>query len=335
MFGGYRMALVLITKYTRQLEKQTLHYLGAALLLCALLLTGCAGGEADQEPEEDSPPDIVVVVGGAGSDEPEDENPVVPEEEPFVPDNFFIPDDVRLDRITDLVLITGQSNALGASTAFDASLDQPNSRVYAFTDVGWRIADLQQVWDLTHPGNFSASDPEREPFNNFGLHFGKTIAENRDDRLVAFVLITAPGQEIAHWDLGGEFFGQIRNKALNALNQIPHKSSFDGILWHQGESDAADSDYYTGKLNALITNFRNENWFGYEKPFICGETIGLPVNNRLNRLNTDGDDWTACVEGEGLPSLGDDIHFSAEGLRIIGARYGWQYVTMRPRPPGP
>jgi len=304
-----------------------------ALLLSAslLLLTACASSD-----EDDVEPNTVVVVGGAGTDEPDNGEPDEPEpsEQPFVPDNFFIPDDVRLDRITDLVLVTGQSNALGASTSFDEDLDRPNSRVYAFTDEGWRIADLHQVWDLTHPGNFSDTDPEREPFNNFAIHFGKTIAENRTDRLVAFVLITAPGREIAHWDLGGEFFGQIRNKALNALNQIPHKASFDGILWHQGESDAADSDFYTNKLNALISNFRNENWFGYEKPFICGETISLPVNNRLNRLNTDGDDWTACVEGEGYPSLGDDVHFSAEGLRRIGSNYAWQYITMRPRPPG-
>lgn len=253
-------------------------------------------------------------------------------EPPFEPDDFPIPANVDLASVTDLVLITGQSNALGALTTFDAELDQPNDRVYAFTDVGWQVANLEQVWDMTHPGNFSTTDPERDPFNNFGFHFAKTIAENRSDRTVAFVLITAPGQEIAHWDTDREFFGQIRNKALNALNQVPHKSSFDGILWHQGESDAEDSDYYTIKLNELISNFRSEPWFGFERPFICGETIGLPVNNRLNMLNTDGDPWTACVAGEGLPSLEDGIHFSADGLRIIGERYGWQFITMRPRP---
>ncbi len=317
---------------TRLSEWRVHRCVGVLLLLAALFLHGCAGGSAEDDDEDSG---TVVVVGGAGGDNPDQGTPEPePAEQPFEPDDFFIPDDVRLDLITDLVMITGQSNALGASTTFDEDLDRPNSRVYAFTDQGWRIADLHQFWDLTHPGNFSDSDPDREPFNNFGMHFGKTIAENRTDRRVAIVLITAPGREIAHWDLDGEFFGQIRNKALNALNQIPHKSSFDGILWHQGESDAADSDYYTTKLNQLITNFRNESWYGYEKPFICGETIGLPVNNRLNRLNTDGDDWTACVEGEGYPSLGDGIHFSAEGLRRIGSNYAWEYITMQPRPPG-
>jgi len=234
--------------------------------------------------------------------------------------------------VTDLILVTGQSNATGSALGFDAARDRPNSRLHAFTDEGWRVADLTQFWDGAHPGNFVTAEPDRLPYNNFAFHFGKTIVENRSDRTVAFVLITAPGMAIEHWDRDQPFFSQIRAKAITALNQVPNKTAFDGILWHQGESDAQDNDYYTNKLNQLIGNFRAESWFAGDGVFICGETASLPVNNRLMALNSDGDDNTACVTSAGAQVLSDGVHFSAEGLRVIGERYGWQYITMRPRP---
>ena len=54
--------------------------------------------------------------------------------------------------ITDVIVITGQSNALGSETTFDPVLDQPVDRFYAYTDQGWQLASLDQTWDLTwHP----------------------------------------------------------------------------------------------------------------------------------------------------------------------------------------
>ena len=227
--------------------------------------------------------------------------------------------------ITDLILVTGQSNALGAGTAYDWALDKPDSRVFAFTDNGWRVADLHQVWDLDkYPRNF----PGGVPSNNFGLHFGKRIAASDVNRVVGFVLVTAPGRPISHWNVDGLFFDQIRSKVSNAINQLPSKSSIDGILWHQGESDGGNDDSYSDALYQLIADFRSESWFDYGRPFICGETAGLPVNAQLRKLERDSDPWTACIAAEGLPTRGDDIHFSAEALRLIGKRYADQYLQM-------
>ena len=102
--------------------------------------------------------------------------------------------------ITDLILVTGQSNALGAQSAFDATLDSPHEQVFAFTDQGWQKADLHQVWDL---GNFPRGNPGEEPNNNLSLHMAKEIARRHGDRVVGFVLVTAPGQSITHWSPAG------------------------------------------------------------------------------------------------------------------------------------
>jgi len=143
--------------------------------------------------------------------------------------------------ITDLILVTGQSNALGADAGFNSSLDAPNDRVFAFTDQGWRVADLDHVWDL---GRYPRNAVNNVPSNNFGLHFGKRMAERLSNRVVGIVLVTAPGEAISHWNANGEFFAQTRDKVSRAVNELPHKSKVDGILWHQGESDGQDRDEY-------------------------------------------------------------------------------------------
>ncbi len=232
---------------------------------------------------------------------------------------------VLLRSVTDLVLVTGQSNALGAGTGYDEFLDAPNPNVLAYTDLGWQVADLNQVWDRDwHPRN----NPNTPPSNNFSLHFGKRVVEKSPDRVVGFILLTSPGSRISEWGPESELFIQIRNKVSQAINELPDVSRLSAILWHQGESDSSDSDAYGAALYDLINRFRSEPWFGGGRPFVCGETAGAPVNNQLNRLNTDADPWTACVEGEGLAVIAGTDHFNAASLRTIGQRYGDAYLRM-------
>jgi len=184
---------------------------------------------------------------------------------------------------------------------------------------------LNQTWDL---GRYPRNSINEIPSNNFGLHFGKRMAERRSDRVVGIVLVTAPGESISHWDGNGEFFAQIRDKVSRAISDLPYKSRVDAVLWHQGESDGEDRNEYGDALFELITDFRSEPWFEFGFPFICGETASLPVNRQLQRLNSDNDPWTACIEAEGLATVGDDAHFNAESLRTIGQRYADQYIEM-------
>ncbi len=264
-------------------------------------------------------------------------------------------DDLTVDDITEVIVVTGQSNVAAAETDFDAFLDQPHQRVFAYTDDGWQIADLHQVWDLHGaPGNFSTTTPDRDPLNSFAFHFGKRVAEQTRDRVPAFIVAAASGRGIAHWDYGSEFYTVLGNKVARALKDIPHKSSVDAVLWHQGENDwlyegTADAgatgftskdsfeykNYYAIKLNALIGNLRNESWGRSDTAFICGETRRAEgVNRRLMALNADADPLTGCVAATDLPKRESDpygSHFSAEGLRTLGSRYADEYLQMTGR----
>lgn len=250
------------------------------------------------------------------------------------------------DDITDMLLVTGQSNVQGSQTDYDPALDTVDPRVFAFTSNGtWEVADLHQAWDVNnwHPGNGSLADTSRQPYNHFAFHAARTIVQQDPSRVVGIVVASAPGEGIRHWDTCSPFFDIVSSKAQTALSAQTGKNNFDGILWHQGESDwqasgTSDTDasaaeksydeYYPEKLSQLIQNFRDQTWFGDNRAFICGETSQAPVNARLNELNTDLSDWTACVAGTDL-STRDGVHFDAPGLRELGMRYGEAYLQMQ------
>lgn len=301
----------------------------------AVCVAAC--GRDDEIPgEQDNPDDRSISSSSGPATNPVDES---------APDGGGTPVIVATgpESITDLVLVTGQSNALGTQTSFDSALDQPVDRLYAFTDNGWQLASLRQVWDLGwHP----RTDMGTDPHNNFGFHFGKNVVAVDNRRVVGIVLVTAPGEGISHWDSQGYFYNKLRNKALAALGGLPHKSRFDAVLWHQGETDwSADgsldpdlestgvaNDYYSQKLWQLIDNFRKDSWFGDNRPFICGETAQSPVNARLNALNRDADPWTACVSARGLTTYdAAQVHFNSIALRQLGANYANQYLNMEGR----
>jgi hypothetical protein len=235
-------------------------------------------------------------------------------------------------KITDIVLVTGQSNALGAETvlqetgAFDETLDSPVQRVYAYSNTGWTIAGLRQIWDLNW---YPRSDISADPANNFAFHFAKQLVRTDSSKVVGIILVTAPGESISHWDKGQAFQQKIANTVTAALAALPHKSAIDAVLWHQGESDYYDTAWYGSKLSQLIGDFRSEPWVQSQSLFICGETLNSPVNARLRALNSDGDSRTGCVSSQGLGSVGDDLHFSTRSLRVLGARYADKYRELR------
>jgi len=237
----------------------------------------------------------------------------------------IFPGTPTIDDITDVVLVTGQSNTLGCNTSVEPGLDDPDNRVFAWSANGWVVADLHQVWDLGwHP---RTTPDGKNAHNNFALHFGKTVVAN-SNRVVAFILVSAPGMPIEHWDKDRPFFSKIRSQVEAALAQIPHINTVSAVLWHQGENNWNGGSYYQNKLTELIDNFRIEPWHSRNGLFICGETFKAPVNNNLNYLNSDGDMKTACVSAAGLGVLQDEVHFNAPGLRELGRRYGNKYLSV-------
>ncbi len=257
-------------------------------------------------------------------------------------ENPLVPPELLPADITDLILITGELNTLGTSTLTDNDLDNQNPRVFAFTRAGWKVAELYQSWDGDHPGTGSPENTSNR-HNNFALHFGKRLVELDENIVVGFVLVSEPGEGIEHWDPGNAGLLRLQQKAFEAINELPHKTSIDGVLWHQGETDwklegtsdpdvvqPAETNYYPNKLKALVNNLRLESWFNESRPFICGETLRAAVNDHLNGLNSDSDPKTACVSATDLSEISEGSNrFDAHSLRVLGQRYAEVYFLNR------
>lgn len=280
------------------------------------------------------------------------------------------------EQITDLILATGQSNLIGPETEVAATLDRygkviefeepdlPHPRVFAWTvdplnnaGLGWSVAQLTQSWHDSAPGIAGLAN------NNFAFHFARQIAkQSAGCRVVGIVMVSEGGRGISHWDQDAAGWQQVVRQVFDAMGAIG-RTSIDGILWHQGESDwivdgtcyPGDScnnnlpDFYAQKLysaiaapeianpvgeNALVDRLKRQSWFGEEKPFIAAETLRAPVNIHLNKLNSDNNYWTACIRGDlssGLqPNPLDpyENHYSGEALRQLGRRYAREYMQM-------
>ena len=276
--------------------------------------------------------------------------------------------------ITDMILVTGQSNVTGSKTSVAGTMDRyrrvtefhypdkPHPRVFAWTvdpttnnGTGWQVAELTQSWHDSSPGVGGLAR------NNFAFHFAKKVVQ-KDCRVVGIIMVSEGGRGISHWDDQSIGWQEVNRQVNDAIAAVG-RSKIDGILWHQGESDWIPDgtcytgttcrnnlpDYYAQKLysritdnnipnpvgsNALIDRLRMQSWFNSQSPFIAGETIKAPVNVHLNKLNTDGDRYTACVAGSEASGLGireDDPHknhYSAAGLRELGKRYAAAYLDM-------
>ena len=256
---------------------------------------------------------------------------------------------VQASDITDIIVLTGQGNAAGVETDYDATLDAGNENLFAFNEDGqWRQANLYQFWDENLPSNYASVANGLEPFNNLVFQIGKSLT-SQSDRVVGIILVTAPGAGIRNWDYNSAFYRKIRNKVALALGKLPQKETVDAMIWLQGETDwlavgtadpdatgftSIDSDfyrnYYPNKLNHLVANLRSEWWYGHEARFICGETKKTDLNHHLMALNDDGDDRTSCAQASDLPTRESDPynnHFSANSLRTLGGRIATLYLS--------
>ncbi len=348
----------------------------------AFFLTACGGGGSDDEIA--NTPEVATQSGtpnGTSSGTPTPSGtPNNTTSTPAIPTTSsaqcgFTP---TIGNITDIVLATGQSNLIGPDTevaaeigAFDKVVkfnppDEPHPQVFAWTvdprngnaGLGWKVANLTQSWHDTNPGSGGLAN------NNFAFHFAKQVAERSSTcRVVGIIMVGEGGKGISHWDVGMPGWTEVERHVGEALSAAG-KTSLNGILWHQGESDwitdgtcfPGDTcvpgmpDFYPQKLynkiadpninnpyadTALIDRLRRRSWFGEGKPFIAAETLKAPVNVHLNKLNDDDDFWTATVRGDTASGLGINAtdpfqnHYSAEGLRELGERYAIEYIKMQ------
>lgn len=194
-------------------------------------------------------------------------------------------------------------------------------------------ADIQRCYLLNAEDNWESA---RNPLNRYstirkniglqkmnpGYAFAKRMIEKDNNISIGLIVNAKGGTSIRQWAKGSEFY----KEALRRTNVAQKTGTLEGILWHQGESDAGDAQYLE-KLEALIADFRDD----LDNPnliFIAGQVNDLPlINDQIAKL-PEAVSFTGFVSSDGLAAM-DRWHFDAESMKLLGQRYADEMLKIR------
>ena len=189
---------------------------------------------------------------------------------------FFPKDELKAKLILDkqnvwVFILAGQSNMAGRGKV-EPNDTIPNSRVLSINQNGELIIAKE-------PLHFY--EPSMAGLD-CGLSFGKEILKHIPDSITILIIPTAVGgSSVSQW-IDDSIF---RNVTLfsNFREKVKIGEQFGiikGILWHQGETDAATTEtieIYNDQLKKLFTLFRNEI-DNKALPIFLGELGSFSIN---------------------------------------------------------
>jgi hypothetical protein len=218
-------------------------------------------------------------------------------------------------------LLFGQSNMAGRGKLDDPA-PPPHPRVLKFTSA--------HTWaPATEPLHF---DVPAICGTGLGASFAQDMADANPGVTIGLVPCAYSGSPLKDWRKGAIRYEDAIARARVALKDGVLK----GILWHQGETDAADealATTYLDRLTAAISEWRA----ALEQPalpVVAGKIFVAPqheapggklpfgriVNEALEQLPARVP-HTAVVDSRGLTTKADNLHFDTPGLREFGHRY--------------
>lgn len=232
-----------------------------------------------------------------------------------------------------LFLLVGQSNMAGRGVV-DGQEPAVSPRVL--------MLDRSERW-------VPAADPMHfdKPIAGVGLgrSFAAKVSARRPDVTIGLIPAAVGGSPISAWEPGA-FDEPTRthpwDDAMRRARVALRDGTLQGILWHQGESDAtpALAPVYEARLHALIARFRTE-LDAPRVPFIVGQLghfADAPWDDArraidaVHRALPGKVPHTAYVPADGLTHKGDRLHFDAPSLRVLGTRYAEAFFTLSDRP---
>lgn len=221
------------------------------------------------------------------------------------------PAEERPDRV---ILLIGQSNMAGRAPLEDGD-EKPIEGVLLLNGEGEWVA-------ATNPLNRFATDRKNLSMQRIGPGFGfaSHLAEKLKDEKIGLVVNARGGSSINLWKPGQTLYDHTLARLKTAgITKV------DGVIWHQGESDAQDPQYLE-KLVALVSNLRRD--VGTETmPFVAGEVFkDVPVNERMRGLPARVKN-TAVVSARELKVF-DGVHFDRASQLILGKRYAEALLSM-------
>ena len=271
----------------------------------------------------------------------------------------------KKERKFDIIVVAGQSNAEGNGMRARGTGEVVNPDVFHFIDKNPSYIDVNEkgeaVLHITMPpetivevaherecGEMIASDFS-ETFANEYIK-GGNLAKGRSV-LIVKAAVGGAGFMKKQWGVGNPLSDRLLSMIEGAMS-LSEENRIVAFLWHQGEHDAYENDavedkerydFYYKSFTEQVMAVRER--YGKDIPVLAAEFVrtwewGLQHPCRIETIYSATRDalkdmGKGCfISSEGLKSNneaignGDDIHFSSESVRELGARYYKKYSEL-------
>lgn len=259
----------------------------------------------------------------------------------------------------DVIIVAGQSNALGCGLGETNTPFVPNKRIMMLNE-DFTAEFIDDELKLVNTGkcHIDIADERVENGNKLAaycLSFAKKYLENdlADDRKILIVqtAIGATGFAKKYWGENEKLTVRMFKMADAALS-MNNDNRLVAVLWHQGEHDIFRNeklnyrqryDYYYGKISTFIKNLRER----YGKiPFIsgsfCPSWTEQIEESKVNAVLDAYKDAYSIIEKtahvsnvsdlkcnfEATKQGGDYIHFCRDSSYELGRRYYKAYQNI-------
>ena len=183
-------------------------------------------------------------------------------------------------------------------------------------------------------------------------YFGRTLVANLpEDVRVGIINVAVGGCKIELFDKDNyqSYVAKAPQWMIGMINQydgnpyarlvelakIAQKDGvIKGILLHQGESNSNDS-LWTKKVKGVYDNLLKDLHLKARKvPLLAGETVNADQGgicagmNKIIATLPQIIKNSYVISSAGCPDAADNLHFTAEGYRMLGKRYAEQMLTL-------
>ncbi len=218
----------------------------------------------------------------------------------------------------DIILAIGQSNMAGRAPYADAT--EPMEDVYLLTPAGYMEVS-------SNPMNKYSNIRKDLSVQGMGPHYTCALAlRDSLQKPFGFVVNAQGGSSIKLWYEQGKSNYDATVKRARLAQRY---GTIRAIIWHQGSADNSaglkdDFADYKSKLTAMVNNLRSDLELG-DTWFILGE---LSERSDFDRFNEEVVQKVSSyithadyIGTEGTSLMGDNIHFDAPSVRLLGKRF--------------
>ena len=142
---------------------------------------------------------------------------------------------------------------------------------------------------------------------------------------------TAPGWMI---NMINEYDGDPYGRLVEMAKLAQKDGVIKGILLHQGESNTGDT-LWTKKVKVVYDNLMTDlNLKATDVPLLTGETVSAGQGGACASMNAiiatlpQTIPNSYVISSDDCPSKFDHLHFTAEGYRMLGKRYGEKMLEL-------